>query len=60
MDHIDHISSLVGTNVPLSGLGFQGTEETKNSTKAHDNEAGQKIESNEQAEGLGTQVDAKV
>ena len=54
------ISSLVGANVSLSALGLQGTEETKNSTKAHDNEAVQKIESNEQDEGLGTQVDAKV
>ncbi len=59
MDHGDHISSSVGANVSLSGLG-QGTEETKNSTKAHDNEAVQKTESNEQDEGLGTQIDAKV
>ena len=54
------ISSLVGANVSLSGSGFQLTEETKNSTKSHDNEAVQKIESNEQDEGLGVQVDAKV
>ena len=54
------ISSLVGANVSLSALGFQGTEETKNSTKSHDNETVQKTESNEQDEGLGVQIDAKV
>ena len=54
------ISPLVGANASPNGLGFQGTVETKDSTKAQDNEAGQKIESNEQGEGLGVQVDAKV
>ncbi len=53
------ISPLVGAYALPSGFGFQGTVETKDSTKAG-NEAGQKIESNEQDAGLGVQVDAKV
>ena len=53
------ISPLVGANAAPSGTGFQGTVETKDSTKTG-NEGGQKIESNEQDAGLGVQIDAKV
>ncbi len=52
------ISPLVAANVSPGGTGFQGTVEAKDSTKT-DNEAGQKIESNEQDAGIGVQVDAK-